>query len=347
MKTQFETLEAFASRVQELDARKQDYVLPARALKMEEDGYLSFADKGFPQRSIPLNAYAEGQLAEKLKIPKAYYDACRAIPGLQSRNVSAWLEARDGSVMLRTYEDEKVRAVLSDRFRTFDNMFVLTSLLPTLAGIKGDVQVHASALTDRRMYIEISSRSVEAEVLPGDVVRSGIVISNSEVGAGRVDVSRLIWRKICGNGLIVSSVLQRQHVGRKIDTDDTATYRDDTIVAELRAFQLRLRDVMASAFEQSFLDEQVERMRGAVKDAISKPVATIENVTRRFALPAESQELILADMMREGQVNRYSLMNGITALAKLVDNADLAYEYERIGNDVLTLTPSQWEEVTA
>ena len=37
-------------------------------------------------------------------------------------------------------------------------------------------------LTDSRMYIKVVNTRLEAEVVPGDIVQSGIIISNSEVG---------------------------------------------------------------------------------------------------------------------------------------------------------------------
>ena len=60
-------------------------------------------------------------------------------------------------------------------------------------------------LTESRMYIKVVNTRLQAEVVPGDIVQSGIIISNSEVGLGSVNIQPLVYRLVCSNGMVVLS----------------------------------------------------------------------------------------------------------------------------------------------
>ena len=64
-------------------------------------------------------------------------------------------------------------------------------------------------LTDSRMYIKVVNTRLEAEVVPGDIVQSGIIISNSEVGLGSVSIQPLVYRLVCSNGMVVNDAQTR------------------------------------------------------------------------------------------------------------------------------------------
>ena len=54
------------------------------------------------------------------------------------------------------------------------------------------------------MYIKVVNKRLEAEVVPGDIVQSGVIISNSEVGLGSVNIQPLVYRLVCSNGMVVN-----------------------------------------------------------------------------------------------------------------------------------------------
>jgi len=49
-------------------------------------------------------------------------------------------------------------------------------------------RIESCELTDTRMYIKVVNERIQTEVVPGDIVQAGILISNSEVGMGSVSV---------------------------------------------------------------------------------------------------------------------------------------------------------------
>lgn len=62
------------------------------------------------------------------------------------------------------------------------------------------------------MYIKVVNERIQTEVVPGDIVQAGILISNSEVGMGSVSVKPLIYRLVCTNGMVADVGVGKRHV---------------------------------------------------------------------------------------------------------------------------------------
>ena len=169
---------------------------------------------------------ARRQLAEKLKIPYAYFERMRTEqPELLDRNVNAWLEREEGERQLLRTLDGKVRAVLSERYRRLDNYDLLEHVLPTLQRLP-DARLESVELTETRLYLKVITPRIAFEVAPGDVVQAGVVVSNSEVGCGMLSVQPLAFRLVCSNGLIASDrMLRKTHVGRPLDAEPPIGHR--------------------------------------------------------------------------------------------------------------------------
>ena len=346
MKSNFSSLVDLAKEVEKNEAIKNDYVVPKEkiVMNMQGDELMIVGDNSHD--AYNLTNHAHGQLASKLKIPKQYYDRIKDIDDLRAKNVNSLLQSSTDNqkFMLRTLGD-KARAVVSDKFKPFDNYQILSSLLPVLQE-RGDLDVMSQSLTEKKMYLQFKLPSLEGEVKKGDVVQAGMVITNSEVGAGAVDVKSMIWRLVCTNGLITSSVLRRYHVGRRIDNadDNYRIFGNDTLLAETQAFKLKLRDVVKEALSETYFNNQLMLMREASEIKIENTPKTVENVTKRFNMTEQDTEGVLSHMIEEGHSNnKWGLVNGITALAQSLEDKDRSYEYEKIGGQVLNLTSSEWK----
>src|SRR5690349_20170927 len=113
-----------------------------------------------------VNDIANGGLADKLGIPFAYLRRLAAEhPDLYDANVNGWLARTDRRFLIRVLRNDVgggagggvVRAVLSDRYNRIDNLDVLMSALDGIRQADPDAQVAACDLTDRRMYLKVSS----------------------------------------------------------------------------------------------------------------------------------------------------------------------------------------------
>ena len=112
-----------AQELQRQLASKKDLVVPSSLLqcRTEKDGKLTMiVDAKYGEGEYGITELARRQLAEKLKIPFAYFERMRTEqPALLDRNVNTWLISDDESRMIRLL-DGKVRAVLSDRYRRLE-----------------------------------------------------------------------------------------------------------------------------------------------------------------------------------------------------------------------------------
>ena len=176
------------TELQRQNAAKQDFIGPVQAFTLRPDG-------------------------STLGIPAKYYDQMRKLkPELLAENVNAWFADREQSYMIRSMDygnGRMARALLSDRYRRIDNMEIASAVLPLFAG-QADMQVMSCEVTENRMYLKIVNKRLETDVVPGDTVQGGVIISNSEVGLGAVSVQPLLYRLVCTNGMVVNDLGERR-----------------------------------------------------------------------------------------------------------------------------------------
>ena len=213
------SLVEMAQEIQRQNDLKADYMLDTRSLRLEPFGgglYLNAYDQSgdYAVEPLEVNAIAHRQIGTHLKIPAAYYDKMlEEYPELLAQNVNAWFQREPAVRMVRTI-DGTARAFLSNRYRRIDNLDIAGIVLPVLQEMEG-MHFESCQLTDSRMYIKVVNTRLEAEVVPGDIVQSGIIISNSEVGLGSVSIQPLVYRLVCSNGMVVNDAqTRRNHVGR-------------------------------------------------------------------------------------------------------------------------------------
>ena len=343
MKGNFKSLTDLAAEVERQEAVKNDYIVPSEKMVMVDDEHLTIQNGG--QENYKINDYAHGQIATKLGIPKTYYDRLIEVPALRQTNVNAWLNHEPKRFTVRTL-DNTMRALLSDRFRPLDNFLILSAFLPVVQEHQ-NLEVMSNALTETRMYLQFKFPKLEGEVLQGDVVQAGIILTNSEVGAGAVDVKAMIWRLKCINGLIGESVLRKYHVGRRIgeNEEDYALFSDETIQSEIGTFKLKLRDVIKNALSEVKFQDQLAKMRIAADDKIPDIPKTVENITKRYMLTENEGRKVITNMVADGNSTRWGLINGITALAHDIESRDKQYEIERLGQRIVDLKPNEWQEI--
>ncbi|MBN2531868.1 MAG: DUF932 domain-containing protein [Spirochaetales bacterium] len=346
MEGNFKSLTELCQEIERQEKSKNDFLLSTAGLSMQEDKHLVIDTPDKPE-VYELNTITHRQIADRLGIPRKYYTKMLDIPGLRTKNVNAWFKANPETRLVRTL-DNKARAFLSDRYKPIDHYFIMSAFLPVLKE-HGNLKVQSQALTDAKMYLQITFPNLEGEVKVGDVVRAGIVLTNSEVGCGAVDIKEMIWRLKCKNGMIGSSILNKYHVGRRAgeNIEDYDIFKDDTIQAELESFRLRVRDVIAHALSEITFKQKLGKLQRALGDKIEAPVKTVENVTKRFGFLEREQEKILVNLTTGGEMNRWGLANSITSLAHDIESPDRQYDIEKCGNDIIELKPSEWEELSA
>lgn len=366
MKGNYGSLVELAAEVERINNVKRDFVVKTPALEMVDDDTIQFGEEGKGQESFGVTDYAHGQIASRLDIPKRFYDRMGAdFPGLRSEMVNRMFHnaparqvteqmreegdifARDRR-MVRTL-DGKIRAFVSDKFRPYDNFYVIGSALPPILEMKkaGNLVVKSCTLTAIKFYLELVFPQLEAEVRVGDVIRAGIVISNSEVGAGRVNIEGLVYRLQCQNGATSRSVFAKNHIGRKIggNEEDYQKFQDDTIMSDLNTFRLMLRDIIKDTISQAWINKEADKFRAGAERKINEPEAMVQVVGERFNLLDSEAKKVFRNLCEEKDYTQYGLGNAITALAKDIDG-DRSYDLQKTGYEVLTLPGRNWKVIS-
>lgn len=295
---------------------------------------------------IGINAHR--QIGSHLSIPRAYYDKMREEnPELLAINVNDWLGRSDDRRLLRTL-DGKARAFLSDRYKRIDHYDIAQAVLPIVTQIP-DVQFVSCNITEDRMYIKAVNPRLTQDVVPGDTVQAGIIISNSEVGLGAVSIQPLIYRLVCSNGMVVNDAATRKnHLGPSIsDEDDFRLYSKETLEADDRAFILKIQDTVRAAVDEAKFKTVVDRMR----QAASIPLDTsnlpdfVRLASRDFGVTENEGKGILQHLIEGKDYTLYGLSNAVTRYSQDVESYDRATELEGVGYKVLTMPSVQWKKI--
>ena len=310
---------------------------------------------------LPLNHHAHTQLAEKVGVPFAYYERMRKdAPQLFGQNVNHWLQNEPDRRLIRVAEGH-VRAVLSDRYRVGLDNYNLAFKVAEQAK-EHDATVLQCDLSESRMQIRIGVPNAREKVgemtaelrarysgsnyarrgstlmnIDADYVVPGLLVSNSEVGAGAFRVEPYVMRLICWNGLIGESSLYKIHVGAKMELGEVV-YSDDTLNTADELVWKQVRDIIDRTFDPAVLKAQVARLRGAKEVPVLKPVTVVDATAVKLRLSDKRREDLLRYFSAEGET-LFGLVNGITRLAQDFTDPDQQSDFERQAGTILA-TPS-------
>lgn len=335
-------------------AVKHDFVADARQLVMTHDsrlGIVGSADHAY--LALEATDLAHRQVAEWADIPVSYYKKMWVeTPELLATNVNHWFNhpKQETRRMVRTL-DGRVRAFLSDRYRRIDNEHIAEAVLPQLLG-SDDIKIVSADVTDTRLYIKAVFPRITGEVKRGDIVQSGVLISNSEVGLGPLHVSPLVFRLACTNGLITDASdalgLKKYHIGRKVKSSDEGyeIYTDETLMADDRALMLKLRDTVVAAKSSAVFAKILAKMQeAATGQKIERPMAAVEVMGRTFGLNEGERLSVLETLIRDGDYSRWGAVNAVTEAANNNPEYDRATEFEILGGTILNLGANEWRRI--
>ena len=335
-------LDEVIERVEDDQEGKADYILPINNLHVDPfKNRVEFVKttevEGPVARDIPfeLTDWAEGQFLSRLGMPAQYMRKVREEdPKLYADHVNLWAGKAEGKIRLRARirgEVGVVRGVVSDKYSVLDNDAVIDTLTKILQGRENDYQIETFFMDDRRLHLRLTYVDLTKPLgrLPGgkfDYMRIGTDIVNSEVGASSFNITKMIWRLICDNGL------------RGWDKEDSFVQRH--IHLRPIEFQGRVADAMVNQLQagQEFLAE-LERTQ---EQQIENPFSVIGKLaqdggfSRSFADKAKESF--------EGDDTAYGVINSFTRAARDLPN-ERRLEAEKFAGKLTRFTPSRWEKL--
>ncbi len=346
------TLNELAEEITRQKKVMADYIIEPSKLFMdtsEDTLKLRVFDSDGKDRINPLDIgpYAHRQFATYLNIPQPYYDLMKdKNPELLGINVNDWLYRTEDRRMLRTLDGE-ARAFLSDRYKRIDNYDIAQIALPIISEIP-DVQIVSCNLTAGKMYIKAINPRLFDNVVPGDTVQAGIIISNSEVGLGAVNIQPLVYRLVCENGMVVNDAVTRKtHLGPSISEENIFLYSKETVEADDKAFALKIQDTVRAAVDEAKFRIVVGQMREA-KEAIMNTSNVPEFVrlaSRSFGITENEEKGVLQHLIEGKELSLYGLSNAVTRFSQDVESYDRATDLEGIGYKILTMPKKQWNKL--
>lgn len=319
------TLKDVVDRVQTIDQDNWDTVVPVSRIQMEHGQLLiDSPDHGVRHALLQPNEWAASQLCSKVGIPAGYFERCPS--NLKDEQFNYWLGKyrrecgdRDPSWLLRVH-NSSLRGVLSSRYSPLDNS-VLVGHLERLQD--SSMVVQSVEVTDVSFHLRLVKPMTQRPARVGDELFAGVHIANSEVGLRAVTVDALVYRKVCTNGLIVTtsggSLFKKRHVG--IRPED-------------------LQDALPTALSASMREAEMglERFVAATAQPVSDPNAAIRSLAKQHQLSEVFVERSLHELAKEHvsvQETKYGLINALTGAAR-ESAPDERYRIEQLAGLLLT-----------
>jgi len=366
MNTNFfnDQLQGLLDKVQDQAARAMDYICDSKVMLVggnrEQTSVIVEQDRGVPTQEFQANDLAFEQICQGLKIDIRTGRHLRATtPDAFHRLLGEQLHHHDRPKLLRTLDQGDgrspiLRAVLSDRFKTFDHVDMLQTTLPQLRDSEARWEVVRGDITERAMHITLKSLVHTGEPAVGDTMALGLRLRNSETGAGSVEVAQLIWTLACLNGMQTNNRNRWAHLtSARSDGDTWAILTDQAKDADNQALALKLRDIVGNYASRESFNEVLENMAQAHQDGVVNAEAAVQAIGKQFVqVTKKDTSLILQGLIDTmGQagyqgrpVTRATLVNAVTAVAHKKDPDDKP-AWEKLGGQILTMAPGSWRRI--
>tara|TARA_Y100000310_G_scaffold14911_1_gene14981 strand:- start:5957 stop:7081 length:1125 start_codon:yes stop_codon:yes gene_type:complete len=349
----FEDIVQLAQELKRQATSKLDLIVDTRSLRAEAptDDDSNEVKLVIPETgTYPLTGWAHSQVSSKLGIPKRYYDRMNdSAPELLAANINQWLGSTKAR-MVRLLEATpgegiKVRAFLSDRYRVLDNEALLHASLSALREVPGEIDIAEASLTRTKMYLKALRPKQTAEVRKGERVSSGIIISNSEVGSGGVQVAPFFMFLSCSNGMVGTETLRRIHLGSKNELGELTSQTTQDL--QDAALWSQIKDLIFTTFDDEGFDKMLNQFRLAAEIEVANPVEAVGNVVQQFDLSEEQGTSLLEEFSTSKDFTKYGLFNAVTATAKTIGGIEDQVTWETIGGKIAAMDGDAFERIAA
>ncbi len=295
------------------EATKRDMVVPLNELTMEQTGKLRRHARGGVE-GLALSDYAMGQAFSRLGIPVAYgRKLMKERPDLVATQFNHWTskETRQVLVRMRIHENGQgvIRGFLSDRYSILDNKDVFDGL-SRIIETTPEAELTSTHIDDRRAHIRLSFPELSAdfglnpEGKP-DILRVGVDIVNSEVGASSLRITPVVYRLVCTNGLKGWAPTGERFVQRHMHLTTNELYG-------------RMSTAVVDAIRGG--DTMIETLQGARKTKVEEPLDIIKELAAKQTYSQTVTDTAQRNFLIEPEPSLYGIMNAFTRTARDLPN---------------------------
>lgn len=275
-----------------------------------------------------LTKHATKRLCSESRIP---YEYISSIPeGLQYACVNHGIQNRfpKKEIMIRTFRNAYpqgtlARAILSSKFQPFDDAELFKILLPHISDfdmtvVRADISPYGTT----RIMLSWDLPENSHQMRPGDIVKNGLIIRNSEVGTASVDIRGGTYSMICSNGSVVPISETRSriyHSGRRERMDGA------------------VQNSIKMALEDS--QKLIKNYREALTIEISDGEALFQAAMQKGIINQKEEKLMTQEFFNPTDTTRkqtlYDASQAVTRVAQ-TRSSDRQYDLEIIGADMVS-----------
>lgn len=251
------------------------------------------------------------------------------------------------------------RALLSDRYASYDNIDMLMALLEGVKETGFDVTVSGCDLSERRMVVRMDAPDLMVhapELLKGyrspfgegqggtygtygvtareegrkvgDIVSGGIIGTNSETGGGAWSIAPYFRFLACTNGMTITKQAMRAvHLGGKLD-EGVIRWSEDVEVKNVDLIVAKTKDAVTTFLDTTFMEKVLADLTEKAVKPIEDPAKMVEIVSQRMHYTDDQRAGILDHFIKGGQVTCGGIMQAVTSWAQEVADPDAAYDLE-------------------
>lgn len=306
----------------------------------------------------PTSQFEEG-ISAKLEIPRQYMQRMRSEGALSllDENVNHWLNRSERNWFVRGFwtddpEDPGLaRAFLSDNYSVIDH---LDALFAVLDGVKAGgvpVQVTGGDLSEKKVWVKLDAPDVLAAApefmaryrsphtgesgSSNPLISAGLVVSNSETGAGAFQIVPRITVLVCKNGMTRNiDALRKVHLGSKME-QGPVKWSEETKRANIELIKSQAKDAVQSFLSRGYIEAVANELEGVGGKLLDHPIEAVEQISKEMRYSEAEKQSILEYFVRSGDTTAGGVMQAVTAYAQTLDSPDRAAELEEDAFTVL------------
>ncbi len=361
------SLPGLVAELERQKATKFDFVADTRTVAVEPppaNGPLLLTARDVQTREFlvqpqVMSDRAITQIGERVepKIPGRFArDLATTHPAIAANLINQMLTADPSRCLFRCL-DGRVRAVLSSKYRIFDDLDIAFGALQVIKDNNGTV-LECTA-SDSRFEIKFTAlhmvEHIQEERSGGQgaekhlrrttldpnqfkhlgvgAVTPFVKVWHSSVGEGGLGISFGLLRLACLNGAIAEQAMNQVHLG---SAQEVGRYTEETVSADSKAIMLKARDLIAGSLNPANFARIVGIAKKAASDTIAAPSMAVNNLVENASLTESAKEAILAHFLRDYDSNRYGLSQAISRAAQDLDDPESASNLESLAGRVLT-----------
>lgn len=304
------TLGEVSDTVDKLSRNCVDKMIPVQEITFDSLDTVRIANEPFALRDM-----AQLSFAYRLGIPLQYLKRCP--PDIQKYNLDHWITKEKNEELLFRFDGNDVRVVFTPRYTPVDNFEILERL--DSLGYGPDTEVQCSVDNE---FMMLNIPEGKAFTVNGDKMKSGLSLSNSEVGIAALSLSAFLLRLVCTNGMISST-----HVAEKY-----------------KHISRRILDEFPEVLERvsNELANQKNRFLLSLNSKVAYPENTIKSFNRQFALGKIEQEAVEWAWPQETGDTMFHIVNTYTRAAQYDHlSSESSFKLQKTGGNILAMVKEE------